>query len=197
MSLQQLPQLRCGYCSMVESAFPLDCGSGVGEWSRPWDRTSQRLRRRRNVLLHSLFFIFAFCFFVFICLILTKFYSYTYKSTYHYSGHFPVQLLLFSLFFSIFVLDRFAFSAVMLLVGRQEGHPACKKLSGGVLAWLSVRGKVRTCIWPSWCHCHSLSLASVNADWFYLSGTGSPGVFLDKGPFRGCVDVCVCLDWFF
>ena len=30
-----------------------------------------------------------------------------------------------------------AFSASMLLVGRQEGHPACKKLSGGVLAWLS------------------------------------------------------------
>jgi len=28
-----------------------------------------------------------------------------------------------------------AFSALMLLVGRQEGHPACKKLSGGVLAW--------------------------------------------------------------
>jgi len=24
------------------------------------------------------------------------------------------------------------------LVGRQEGHPACKKLSGGVLAWLSL-----------------------------------------------------------
>jgi len=24
----------------------------------------------------------------------------------------------------------FAFSALMLLVGRQEGHPACKKLSG-------------------------------------------------------------------
>jgi len=24
------------------------------------------------------------------------------------------------------------------LVGRQEGHPACKKLSGGMLAWLSV-----------------------------------------------------------
>ena len=26
----------------------------------------------------------------------------------------------------------------MLLVGRQEGHPACKKLSGGMVAWLSV-----------------------------------------------------------
>ena len=26
-----------------------------------------------------------------------------------------------------------AFSALTLLVGRQEGHPACKKQSGGVL----------------------------------------------------------------
>ena len=32
-----------------------------------------------------------------------------------------------------------AFSALTLLVGRQEGHPACKKLSGGVLAWLWYR----------------------------------------------------------
>jgi len=29
-------------------------------------------------------------------------------------------------------------SALTLLVGQQEGHPACKNLSGGVLAWLSV-----------------------------------------------------------
>ena len=50
-------------------------------------------------------------------------------------------------------------SALTLLVGRQEGHPACKKLSGGVLAWLSVWIEVQTCIWPSWCHwCrHNLS----------------------------------------
>jgi len=40
-------------------------------------------------------------------------------------------------------------SALMLLVGRQEGHPAFKKLSGGVLAWLSVWSEVQTCIWPS------------------------------------------------
>jgi len=44
---------------------------------------------------------------------------------------------------------RFAFSALTLLVGWQEGHPACKKLSGGVLAWLSVWGEVLTCICPS------------------------------------------------
>jgi len=33
--------------------------------------------------------------------------------------------------------------------GRQEGHPACKKLSGEVLALLSVWSRVQTCIWPS------------------------------------------------
>ena len=40
-------------------------------------------------------------------------------------------------------------SALTLLVGRQEGHPACKKLSGGVLAWLSAWSEVHTCIWPT------------------------------------------------
>ena len=43
-----------------------------------------------------------------------------------------------------------AFSALTLLVGRQERHPACKKLSGGVLAWLVIcLERVQTCIWPS------------------------------------------------
>ena len=42
--------------------------------------------------------------------------------------------------------EHCAFSALTLLVGRQEGHPACKKLSGGVLAWLSIWSKVQTCI---------------------------------------------------
>ena len=36
-----------------------------------------------------------------------------------------------------------AFIALMLLVGRQERHPACKKLSGGVLLWLSVWSEVQ------------------------------------------------------
>ena len=34
---------------------------------------------------------------------------------------------------------------LMLLVG----HPACKKLSGGVLVWLSDWSEVQPCIWPS------------------------------------------------
>jgi len=65
-----------------------------------------------------------------------------------------------------------------LLVGQQEGHLACKKLSGGMLAWLSVWGEMQIC------QCHSLSLAPVNPDWFYLPGftflvpayPGSPGL---------------------
>jgi len=47
-----------------------------------------------------------------------------------------------------------SFSALTLLVGRQEGHPTCKKLSGGMLAWLV------------WDEVQTLSLAPVNPDWF-------------------------------
>jgi len=43
-------------------------------------------------------------------------------------------------------LKFFAFSALTLLDGQQEGHLACKKLSGGVLVWLSVWSAVQTCI---------------------------------------------------
>ena len=83
-----------------------------------------------------------------------------------------------------------AFSALMLLVGWQEGHPACKKLSGGVLAWLSVWSEVQTCVWPSQCHCHSQSLAPVKSRlvlpfWYRLTQ-----VFLEKRPLNGC---CCCL----
>jgi len=71
-----------------------------------------------------------------------------------------------------------AFSALTLLVGRQEGQPACKKLSCG--CWRGYLSRVQICTWPSRRHCHSLSIAPVNPDWFYipdfhLSGTGSPG----------------------
>ena len=85
-----------------------------------------------------------------------------------------------------------AFSALLLLVGRQEEHPACKKLSGRVLAWLSVWSEVQTCIWPSWCHCHSLSLASVKSrlvlPFWYRFIWVIPG----KEPLNGCVCMCVC-----
>ena len=95
-------------------------------------------------------------------------------------------------FFHFFSCLFFTFSDLTLLVGRQEVHPGCKKLSCRVLAWLSVWSKVQTCIWPSWCHCHSLSLASVKSRlvlpfWYRLTW-----VVWDKGPLNGCVCVVVC-----
>jgi len=69
-------------------------------------------------------------------------------------------------------------------VGWAAWQPACKKRSGGgtgvviCLGWgenLHMAQQI--------CHCHSLSLAPVNPDWFYLPGftflvpahPGSPG----------------------
>ena len=74
-------------------------------------------------------------------------------------------------------------------LGSRKGIRPVKKLSGGVLAWLSVWSETQTCIWPSWCHCHSLSLASVKSRlvlpfWYRLTR-----VVLDKGPLNGCVCV--------
>ena len=79
----------------------------------------------------------------------------------------------------------------------RKGIQPVRKLSGGMLAWLCVWVKVLICIWPCWCHCHSLSLAPVNPDWFYLSGAGSPGYSRTKSKraikwLRVCEFVCLC-----
>jgi len=83
----------------------------------------------------------------------------------------------------------FAFSALTLLVGRQDGHPACKKLSGGVLAWFSVWSEVQTCIWPSGFHCHSLSLAPVKSRLVSPFWCRLTWVVPDWGLLNGCVCV--------
>ena len=75
------------------------------------------------------------------------------------------------------------------LLGARKGIRPVKKLSGGLLTWLSVWSEVQTCIWPSWCHCHSLSLATVKSRlvlpfWYRLTR-----VVLEKGPLNG--RVCV------
>jgi len=58
---------------------------------------------------------------------------------------------------------------LMLLVGRQEVRPACKKLSGGVLAWLSVWSEVQ-----------------IGFTFLVLARPGSPGQ-------RAVKQVCVCV----
>ena len=99
------------------------------------------------------------------------------------------------IYYTCWHIEMVAFSALTLLVGRQEGHPACKKLSGWVLVWLSVWSEVQTCIWPSWRHCHSLSLASVKSRlvlpfWYRLTWAVP-----DKGPLNGCLCVFMLAYW--
>jgi len=42
-----------------------------------------------------------------------------------------------------------AFSDFMLLVGRQEGHPACKKTEWCGAGMVICLQRVQTCVWPS------------------------------------------------
>ena len=60
-----------------------------------------------------------------------------------------------------------------------EGHPACKKLSGGMLVWLSVWGEGQIFIWPADATAtHYLLLQKIQIGFtflVYLSDTGSPG----------------------
>ena len=85
----------------------------------------------------------------------------------------------------------FSFSALTLLVGRQKGHLACKKLSGGVLVWLSVWSEVQTCIWPSGCHCLSVFLASVKSRLVLPSLYQLTWVVPEKGPLNARAPVCI------
>ena len=59
----------------------------------------------------------------------------------------------------------------MLLVGQQEGHPACKKQSDGVLVWLSVWSKVQTTL-------YDLHINSMTYTLFFISDYQFQKVFL-------------------
>jgi len=76
------------------------------------------------------------------------------------------------------------------LGGRKGIRPVKNWVVGCWRGYLS--GARETCMWPSWCHCHSLSLASVKSTlvlsfWYRLTR-----VVPDKGPLNGCVCVCHC-----
>ena len=96
-----------------------------------------------------------------------------------------------SIFLFLFVFYKSIIPSVLwrCWLGGRKGIRPVKKLSGGVLAWLSVWSEVQTCICPSWCHCHSLSLAAVKSRlvlpfWYRLTR-----VVLEKG----LLNRCVCL----
>ena len=76
------------------------------------------------------------------------------------------------------------FDAVVWAAGR----------ASGLLAWLSVWSEVQTCVLPSWCHCHSLSLASVKSwlvlpFWYRLTWVVPDNTHLFNGPLSGTTHV--------
>ena len=79
--------------------------------------------------------------------------------------------------------SAFAFSALTLLVGRQEGHPPVKKLSGGVLAWLSVWSEV---LMPLPLTVSCFSKIQIGFTFLVPAHLGSPGK-------RAVKRVCVCV----
>ena len=71
-----------------------------------------------------------------------------------------------------------AFSALTLLVGQQEGHPACKTTEwwgAGVVICLELGADLHMAQLTPLPLLWQWSLVSVNPDWFCLPGTGSPG----------------------
>jgi len=89
-----------------------------------------------------------------------------------------VELELASLFLPLFLAETLAFSALTLLFGRQEGHPACKKLSVGMLVMCLGQGADlhMAQLMPLLLAISSSSKSRlVLPSWFYLSGAGSPG----------------------
>ena len=97
---------------------------------------------------------------------------------------------------NIFPLTAAVISLQCLTVGRQEGHPACEKLSGGVLVWLSVWSEVQTCIMhmaqlmslPLTVSC--FSKIQIGFTFLVLAHLGSPG---QRAVERVCVHVLLLL----
>ena len=94
-----------------------------------------------------------------------------------------------------FSCDCFAFSVLMLFVGWQEEHPACKSwvvrfwhdyLSG---LWSEVH---MICIWFGWCHRHPIISCFIKIQnglpfWCWLTQ-----VVLEQRPLNGCTGSVLC-----
>jgi len=90
-----------------------------------------------------------------------------------------VILVISNLAYLTYLNFDYAFSALMLLIGWQEGHPTCKKLSGEMLAWLCLgQGAdlhmAQLMPLPLTISCSS-KFRLVIRSWFCLSGASSPG----------------------
>ena len=88
----------------------------------------------------------------------------------------------------------FAFSALMLLVGRQEGHPACKKLewwgTGMVICLERDADLHEAQLMPLQLIVSCFSKIQIGFTFLVLAHPGSPGKRTIKPV---CVCVCVCV----
>jgi len=81
-----------------------------------------------------------------------------------------------NMFLLTYSLSLCAFSALTLLVVQQEGHAACRKLSGGVLAWLSVWSEVHMAqLMPLPLSVSCFSKIQIGFTFLVTAHLGSPG----------------------
>ena len=72
-------------------------------------------------------------------------------------------------------------------LGGRKGIWPVKNWVMGVLAWLSVLSDVKTCIWPSWCHC----------DWYTLNTlTKYIATHTHTHPFNGPLSGTTQVGWY-
>ena len=87
-----------------------------------------------------------------------------------------------------------AFSALTLLVGRQEGHPACKILSGGIICLERGADLHMTQLMPMPLTVSCFSKIQTGFTFLVLAHTGCPGQRANVcvcGCVRACVRACV------
>jgi len=93
----------------------------------------------------------------------------------------------------LFSAIAIAFSALTLLVGRQEGHPACKKTEWwgtGMGICLERDADLHIAqLMPLTLTVSCFSKIQIGFTFLVPAHLGSPG----KGPLNGCVYVCVCV----
>ena len=95
-------------------------------------------------------------------------------------------------FFSRFLLEMCkAFSALTLFVGRQEGHPACKRTKwwgAGMVICLELCADLHMAqLMPLPLTVSCFSKIQIGFTFLVLAHLGSPG----KRPLNGCVYVCM------
>ena len=74
------------------------------------------------------------------------------------------------------------------LGNRKGSWPVRNSAVGCCHSYLSgARCKLQTCIWPRWCHCHSLSLVSVKSRLVFAFLVPAHPGSLGQRPLNGCV----------